>query len=340
MLFLARRQMPAGFFFCVRWLSNSFLMKHLIDIKGKKGYIISSYISNYELGFMTMDAIEQLQELGFSQYEAQAYITLLERSPLNGYELAKFSGIPRPNVYPVLHKLEERGAILRVDTPEGARYAPLASDELIRRLQNHYQASLDTARQALEQIETPPEQEYIWNARGYPALLDHARSFIDAAEKQLLLAVWPQEAKALESQLSQADARGVKITTMCLAGCPQPCGSCRGQLHRTQSPADEIKRWLLVIPDEAEVLAGEVGPGEDALAIRTRQRLLVNLAGWYIRQSIALSSLLQDVGDQLGGLLGPQSRAAFQELGSSSTGSGWFDPLREFMNLDEGSSES
>ena len=59
------------------------------------------------------DITALLQQLGFSEYEARAYLALLQRNPLNGYELAKVSGLPRANVYAVLQKLEsfatERG---------------------------------------------------------------------------------------------------------------------------------------------------------------------------------------------------------------------------------------
>ena len=52
------------------------------------------------------DAVTLLQELGFSEYEACAYQALLQQNPVTGYELAKVSGIPRPNIYPILQKLE------------------------------------------------------------------------------------------------------------------------------------------------------------------------------------------------------------------------------------------
>ncbi len=61
------------------------------------------------------EATTLLQELGFGDYEARAYVALLQRSPINGYELAKASGVPRANIYAVLQKLAERGAVVRVD---------------------------------------------------------------------------------------------------------------------------------------------------------------------------------------------------------------------------------
>ena len=99
--------------------------------------------------------IEQLQQLGFSQYEAQAYLALLKENPANGYELAKNSGIPRPNIYPVLQKLEDRGAILRLTSPDGIRYTPLPIQELISKLKHHYQEVIDATSQALSEAAAP-----------------------------------------------------------------------------------------------------------------------------------------------------------------------------------------
>ena len=91
-----------------------------------------------------------LQQLGFSEYEARAYLALLQRNPLNGYELAKASGLPRANVYAVLQKLEERGAVIRLDMPSGARYAPVAPAELTGRIASRFQDVLRATEQALE----------------------------------------------------------------------------------------------------------------------------------------------------------------------------------------------
>ena len=77
------------------------------------------------------EIMEVLQALGFGEYEARAYVALLKHSPLNGYELAKDSGLPRANVYSVLGRLEERGAVVRLDTPSGTRYSAIPPSELM-----------------------------------------------------------------------------------------------------------------------------------------------------------------------------------------------------------------
>lgn len=269
--------------------------------------------------------IISLQQLGFSEYEARAYTVLLQRSPLNGYELAKLSGLPRANIYGVLQKLEERGAVIRLDIPGGVQYAPLPAEELIQRLRSQFQETLDTAQQALNEISSPAEYEYVGNTRGYPALLEHARALLSAAQERVLLAIWPQEALNLAEPLAQAEARGVEITTLCLAACPQECGGCRGQVYRYQVAPEQRQRWLVVVPDRAEVLTGEIGPGEETLAVRTRQRLLVELATWYIQHSIALAVMVGDLGSRLGELLKAETRSILASLKVNGHQEGWLE---------------
>jgi HTH-type transcriptional regulator, sugar sensing transcriptional regulator len=281
------------------------------------------------------DILEQLQELGFSQYEGQAYLSLLQAGkPLSGYEAAKASGVPRPNIYPILQKLEDRGAVLRLDSPEGVRYAPLASGELIRRLREHFHASIEAAEESLAALSRRVEPEHVWNARGYSALLEHARSFIEEAEGQLLLAVWPQEAQALADDMRRASERGVEVTTLCMAGCPQDCGSCRGQIHRYPLLADQPSRWLVLVPDGKEVLAGEIQAAGEALSVRTRQKLLVDLAAGYIRHSIALAALVTDLGEQLDGLLSPQTHAMLDSLHEGEHGD-WLQQMRRLLRIED-----
>ena len=278
--------------------------------------------------------LEQLRELGFSQYEAQAYLCLLQAGKtLSGYEAAKASGVPRPNIYPILQKLEERGAVIRVDSLEGVRYAPLASDELIRRLREHFHASLEAAEESLSALSRRVEPEQVWNARGYGALLEHARSFIQGAQRRLLLAVWPEEAKALGEDVRRASERGVEVTTLCMAGCQQECGNCRGNIHRYPLLAEQPSRWLVLVPDECEVLAGEIQEAGDAILVRTRQKLLVDLAAGYIRHSIALAALVTDLGERLDGLLSPQTQAMIDSLHEGSQG-GWLQQMRRLLHIE------
>ncbi|MDQ5826452.1 MAG: hypothetical protein M3441_19850 [Chloroflexota bacterium] len=274
------------------------------------------------------EIVASLQRLGFGEYEAKAYITLLQRSPLTGYELAKISGLPRANVYAVLPKLEEKGAVLRVDTPTGPRYSPVPPLELTQRLSTRFQDELHTARRSLEEVSVPAEYEYVWNARGYDVVLETAGSLLGLAQERLLVATWPQEARALAGHLADAAARGVEITTLCLPACLQECGGCRGSIFRYQVAPERGERWLVVVQDGMEVLASEIGQGGEAFAVRTRQPILVELISWYVRHSIALATISADLGDRLPEMLSPETLTVLASVGPGGPGDGWLEHMR------------
>ncbi len=276
---------------------------------------------------MTDSPFALLAELGFSEYEGRAYVALLQHGALSGYEVAKHSGVPRPNVYGVLQRLEEHGAIVRADSEQGVRYAAVPAGELLARLRTRLDGALASAQRSLEALEAPVAWEYVANATGYDSLLSHAQTLVAEAREQLLLAVWPAEAAALAGAVTAAADRGVQITTLCMSGCVEECGGCRGQIFRYPVAPDLERRWLVAVPDAQEVLAGEVTRSGEALAVRTRQRLLVELASWYIRQSITLAAMLADLGSDLDHLMSADTRQALQALRRRADGRGWLDHL-------------
>ncbi|MFZ0390518.1 MAG: helix-turn-helix domain-containing protein, partial [Calditrichia bacterium] len=76
----------------------------------------------------------KMTELGFTQYEARAYITLLRNYPSTRYELSKNSGIPRSAIYDVIRRLESYGAVSAISSrPE--KYVPLSPDDFLNMLE-------------------------------------------------------------------------------------------------------------------------------------------------------------------------------------------------------------
>jgi HTH-type transcriptional regulator, sugar sensing transcriptional regulator len=243
-----------------------------------------------------VDPEKLLADLGFGESEARAYVTLLASlAPLNGYELAKVSGIPRGNIYKVLEKLEARGAVARVEGEGGTRYAPVSPGEVLPRLAEGVQRRAEEARAVLEDVRRPPQPDLIWNVQGYEPLVDQARSLIASARTTLTMALCRSEASVLAREMIDANARGIDITTLCLTGCPQECGGCQGRIYRhSVAPAGD-NRWLIVVPDESEVLAGEISVGVETVAtgLRTRQRMIVKLASGYTQRSAALAEVAE-----------------------------------------------
>jgi hypothetical protein len=227
-------------------------------------------------------------------------------------------------------------------------YAPVAPEEFLARTGQHFQATLASAQQAIQELATLPadarEDNYVWNAQGHENLLAQARTLIDGATAQLLVALWPEEAAPLAKHFAQAEERGVEITTLCLAACPQECGGCRGRVYRYKVVALPAARWLVLVPDGVEVLMGEIVHGVEAPAVetsvvRTRQPFLIAMSSWFIWHSIALAALLMDAGEGIETRLDESTRATLMVIGPYGAG-GWLAYMRRLLDPAQGSAST
>lgn len=257
-----------------------------------------------------MDAKTLLRELGFSDYEARAYVGLVEAGSCNGYEVAKTTGMPRANVYGVLGRLVERGAAHRADTPDGVRYTAVEPAAVVRQMGEQHRRTLGAAHDALAALERRTDASPVVNLTGYQPLIDRARELIDSSDTSLRIAIQPAEARLLAPCLRDARERDVQITTLCMESCQAECGGCQGHIHRFDMAPGDGARWLIIVTGKGRMLAGEI-TSQDATAITTERRLVARLADAYICQSIALETLANNASGAFEGLL---SRHANQAL--------------------------
>jgi sugar-specific transcriptional regulator TrmB len=195
---------------------------------------------------------------------------------------------------------------------------------------------LNSAVNSLESLETSIEAESVLNARGYSPLLEHAASAIRAASTAVLIALWPEEAKMLESDLADAEARKVAVTILCMYACARDCGHCGGKAYRYRVAPLQRARWLIVVADAETIVAGEIA-GDDAQAIITHQRLVVELAAAYIRHSIALAAIVEDLGTRLDESLKPRTRAVLNALSPQGENGSFIDYMRRLMSAEPSS---
>ena len=135
-----------------------------------------------------------LRELGLTEYETNAYLTLLEKGMLTASECSASSGVPRPRCYDVLRSLMEKG-LVKMEPGRPTRYAVIPPDIGLRNLYKNYKDSLERDleikersvrllssqlsqiynRETLDNIE-----EYVWvskeefNPLSYVEMLDEA----------------------------------------------------------------------------------------------------------------------------------------------------------------------
>ncbi|MDN5864701.1 MAG: hypothetical protein L0I62_05730 [Gammaproteobacteria bacterium] len=270
-----------------------------------------------------------LQELGFSGHEARAYASLVGAGTRNGYEVAKAAGLPRANVYRVLEKLVARGAAERLDTPKGSRYAAIPPDRLFQRLESEHRRRVKAAEEAFADLAREEDTAApVFNLQGREQVLARARAKMDAARDTLLIALQPPEAAALAPTLREARERGVAISTLCMEGCESECGGCQGNITRCGLAPDDGKRWFLLVADGEWMIAGEISEARTE-AVATSQRLVVELAASYIRQSVALATMAGELGERFRGLLSEEARQILDALHPES---GFFTRLDKMVD--------
>ena len=108
-----------------------------------------------------MELLDVVKNLGFTEYEAKAYLALLLESPSTGYAVAKNSGVPRSKIYEVLENLTSRGDVL-VSPGEPPLYRALPAKDLIAMRKSRAEenaAAVSSNGPAITQVETLPETE-------------------------------------------------------------------------------------------------------------------------------------------------------------------------------------
>jgi Cd2+/Zn2+-exporting ATPase len=273
-----------------------------------------------------IETIPELQALGFTEYEARTYVALLQAGPLTGYQVAKASAIPRPNIYPLLERLEQRGAVTRVEIEGRIRYRATPAADLLRDLSRNFSQQLGRAEEALATLRQPASPEYLRNLQGYETVLSAAENLIASTKHELLLALGSPESARLASTIDKAHRRGVDISTLCIEGCARECGNCRGSLYRYPIASDFENRWMVIASDERELLVGQATPDGSASAAMTRLEGIVSVGAQYVRNTVALAELVRSIRLRRPGVLDEEAAQALL-LASSGPGGAWIQSL-------------
>lgn len=246
---------------------------------------------------------EQLQRLGMSGYEAKAYVALISSEhPLNGYEVAKRSGVPRSTVYETLGKLVDRGAAYEVRDParedgrNSTAYVPLPHNHLLDRLSRHFANSVSELRETLPAVAVPSAVHLIHNLSGRQELLTRAADVVAQAQTDLFISSWPEELEAFDHDVRKAEERQVDVSMMSFGEPEQSFG--HTFVHRYSSPdvvLDNLGcRLLVVVADREQALIGGF-VGDEGWGAYTDNPAVVLVAVEYIRHDIAMHVVMDHV---------------------------------------------
>lgn len=241
-------------------------------------------------------ALQLLQDAGMSGYEAKAYLALLGNgAQMNGYEVAKASGVPRSTVYETLSKLVTRGAAFEVKGASGAvGYVALPAEALVGRLRREISGTIDGLATVLPTIARPPEIRVVTHVQGLAGVVERAKDVVEGARVSLLVSVWPDEAEALRPSLERAVERGVDVSILVFGRFDPPVG--RVYSHEYSSPEVVLERLgrkvFTVVADHAAVLIG-AADRTDTWGMWSDDPAVALVAAEYVRHDIALQLIAE-----------------------------------------------
>jgi sugar-specific transcriptional regulator TrmB len=230
--------------------------------------------------------VEHLVEIGFTEYEAKAYVALLRLGPASGYQVAKESGVPRSTIYEILAKLVVRGAVLTQSFAEQVRYAPVPPDRLLGRIRRELEGNLDALDHELKGMAgsaAPPGNT--WNLSGRNNLFSYARQMIEGAQKEVALLVGDDdELDQLSPQLQEAWARGMALVV--ISPTPYDAGDVPVMAHSMGPGLRQILgHGFTLVVDGREALMGEVDRSQSA--VWTTNGYAVACVLWCLKQMMS-----------------------------------------------------
>lgn len=247
---------------------------------------------------MQRDSVKKLLTLGFSEYEAKAYIALLRENPATGYQIAKVSGVPRSMIYEVLGKLTVRGAAMKLHKYGGNQYAPVPAKEFLDKLHRDHEGLVSTLKKDLNALDTTSEQEYVWNIEGHENVMAKATEMISRAHNRIYLATLSLTFPELKTDLEEASGRGVRVVVYSSS----KLELLGGRVVVASMPEEELKTaeglGLVLVLDGEEVLIAERLTASQTRASWTRNPLLVLIAEHHLRTDLYLPQILNLLGDR------------------------------------------
>jgi Cd2+/Zn2+-exporting ATPase len=257
------------------------------------------------------DPIDRLGRIGFSEYEAKAYVALLRESPVTGYQLSKLSGVPRSMIYEVLGKLTARGAAMTLRTEGTTKYAPIPAAEYLGQLDREHGELISSLKEDLSGLASAPDLEYVWNIEGHENILAKASEMIARAKQRVYLALLPAMFPALQATLTMVIERGVRVVLYTTRQLDLPGGRVVVAHVSEETLGQARGLGLILVTDGEEVLIGESLAEAYARASWTSSPLLVFVAEHHLRTDLYLPRMMALLGDHALDIIQEEDRGLF-----------------------------
>jgi sugar-specific transcriptional regulator TrmB len=231
-----------------------------------------------------------LQQVGLTDYEIKAYVSLLSVPGVQASEVSKSSDVPISKIYEVLNNLERKGWVESQNT-RPTKYFPKSPSTALQALKMRMEAELKSNEDHLlselmplyEQKETQ-ERPDIWIIRGDYNIIAKVGESIDRCKKELLVVV-PAELNSvvdlLIPALTSVKSSGVNVRILMSGGVPQKSAAKISSLAELRFKENMFGGGVIIDASEVVLLLGRSSGNTDDLAIWSDHAGLASFAKNY-----------------------------------------------------------
>jgi HTH-type transcriptional regulator, sugar sensing transcriptional regulator len=258
------------------------------------------------------DLVQQLKKLGFNEYEAKSYVSLVKQGAVTAYQVSKDSGIPRARIYDVLGNLVEKGIVLKEEINDTSRYSPLPVDIFLQKAQSEWQSTYSVISDSLKDLESFGEKvdNRVITLKDYKTIINYCETLIKKAEKRIVISMWDEMYEVLKKELvhatEKATIQGITLHV------ENPIGKLES--HRI-TPFTETKstdHWFILSIDSKEMIYGPSNE-ERSIAFYTNDPVHIYLLEDYIWHDVLVNRLVRRSKDDLEQWITSERSAFFME---------------------------
>lgn len=252
------------------------------------------------MGYIPDKLVTEFQKLGLSPQETKAYVSLLKKDNVTGYELSKNGRIHTSKIYGILSKLLEKDFIIAVDT-RPVKYFPRPPQEILARIKQDFDDALDNLKAPLEQVYANSEKSELiaWNITGRVDIIRKAKDLINETEKKLYLAAWGEEFSSIRRAAKRADQRGVKLTSVAYGMTNFSVGKIYRHRPSDYPFRERGERRFVLVSDEKKALISSFKDRMLSGALWTENSGLVQLIRDFIIHEIYIIKIEETFPDQI-----------------------------------------
>lgn len=155
---------------------------------------------------------ELLKELGFTEYEVSAYLTLIKEGPLTAGELAALSKVPQPRIYDIIRTLMGKGFVITIGG-RPKKVIAVDPEKVFSEIEHRYVRKVNLVKEMLKEIYNPGEGEIgnIIVVKSKITFEKYVKDAIKNAKRHISLALPLPFLKRIQNDLIKKKEMGIEI---------------------------------------------------------------------------------------------------------------------------------